>query len=197
MNSNVRRAGLVGAILGAVAVTTGAAYTAISFQPESRVWVEGTSTVRSYTCEAKDLTGAADGGALELAALDGAVQAASLSLTVNALECGNGTMNGHMRKALKATEHGTISFRLGDYQGVSVGAADAQVKIDGTLTIAGQSKQVSIDGAASPAAGGALRVKGSEEILMSEYGVKAPSLMMGTMKVADRVKINFDVVLRQ
>jgi hypothetical protein len=32
---------------------------------------------------------------------------------------------------------------------------------------------------------------------MSEYGVKAPTLMMGTMKVRDRVVVHFDIVLKQ
>ena len=32
---------------------------------------------------------------------------------------------------------------------------------------------------------------------MSEFGVRAPTLMMGTLKVHDRVVVNFDVVLKQ
>ena len=31
---------------------------------------------------------------------------------------------------------------------------------------------------------------------MTDYGVKPPSLMMGTMKVHDPVKLNFDVILK-
>jgi hypothetical protein len=53
-----------------------------------------------------------------------------------------------------------------------------------------------IDAIATPADNGGLRVKGSKEFLMSEFGVKPPSLMLGTMKVRDKVKVNFDVVLR-
>jgi hypothetical protein len=31
---------------------------------------------------------------------------------------------------------------------------------------------------------------------MSEFGVRPPTLMMGTLKVRDRVVVNFDVVLK-
>jgi hypothetical protein len=31
---------------------------------------------------------------------------------------------------------------------------------------------------------------------MSDFGLKAPSLMMGAMKVQDVVKVNFDLVLK-
>ncbi len=32
---------------------------------------------------------------------------------------------------------------------------------------------------------------------MTEYGVKPPSLMLGTLKVADAVTVHFDVVLEK
>jgi len=31
---------------------------------------------------------------------------------------------------------------------------------------------------------------------MSEYGLKAPSLMMGTMKVGNKVTVKFDLLLK-
>ena len=44
--------------------------------------------------------------------------------------------------------------------------------------------------------GDVLRVVGTHELKLSDYGLKAPSLMMGTMKVGDVVKVGFDLVLR-
>jgi hypothetical protein len=39
-------------------------------------------------------------------------------------------------------------------------------------------------------------VKGVYDLRMTEWGLKAPSLMMGTMKVNELVKVNFDLVLK-
>jgi hypothetical protein len=39
-------------------------------------------------------------------------------------------------------------------------------------------------------------VKGSHEIRMKEYGLKPPTLMLGTLKVDERVKVSFDLLLK-
>ena len=38
-------------------------------------------------------------------------------------------------------------------------------------------------------------MKGARAIKMSEYGVKPPTLILGTMKVRDQVTVSFDLVL--
>ena len=197
MKAHLRQIGIGIALLGAAAVSTGANLPAFTFLPESRVWVEGTSSVRSYSCEAAEVKGTVDavGEAFDVAKLDGAVRGAEVVVDVAGLDCGNGTMNGHMRKALKVTEHGAITFRLTDYTVTGEGV-NAQVRMNGTLQIAGQEQPVVVEGVASAAADGAVRVKGSHTIKMTDYGVKPPSLMLGTMKVHDPVKLNFDVVLK-
>ena len=43
---------------------------------------------------------------------------------------------------------------------------------------------------------GVLRVTGRYELNMKEYGIKPPSLMMGTMRVRERVKVGFDLLLK-
>ena len=55
---------------------------------------------------------------------------------------------------------------------------------------------MALEAVAREEAGSVLRVRGSEEIVMTEFGVKPPSLMMGTMKVRDRVVVQYDVLLK-
>jgi polyisoprenoid-binding protein YceI len=198
MNSMSKSVGFL-ALLSTVVLTASSAVGPITFLPESRVWVDGTSTVRAYTCKATSLQGnivAADDASLAIAELQKAVRTVDVTVPVQSLECGNGTMNSHLRNALKAQENPTIKFRVAQYDVVPGGAHEGSVKLKGNLTIAGQEKPVTIDANVVSDAGGALRVKGSKELLMSEFGVRPPSLMMGTMKVRDRVVVNFDVVLK-
>jgi polyisoprenoid-binding protein YceI len=197
MNARLRRIGLATTVLAIAAVSMAAIEGSLGFQPESRIWVEGTSSVRSFTCEAAAVGGTlqADGAALDVAKLERAVRDAEVVVDATALDCRNGTMNGHMRKALKVTEHGTISFRLTDYAVVAAGA-ETQVTLNGRLHIAGKQQPISATAVATPAADGAIRVKGSHTIKMTDFGVKPPSLMMGAMKVHDPVKLNFDLVLK-
>ncbi len=108
-------------------------------------------------------------------------------MAVAGLECGNGTMNGHLRKALRSETSPRISYRISSYDVTPAGAR--RVKLNGTLEIAGTEKPVSIDATASNEAG-RLRVKGSKQIRMTDFGVPPPTLMMGTMKVHDPVTVS-------
>jgi polyisoprenoid-binding protein YceI len=192
---------MLAALVTTVAQAGASAIVPISFQPESRLWVTGKSTVRDYTCRATVLQGsvAPIGGAVSLAIgdLEKTVRTVEVTVPVMALDCANGTMNSHLRKALKATEFPAVHFQLSQYDVVRGSAGEGTVELSGQLRIAGQEKPVAIDAVIAADASGALRVRGSKEILMSEFGVKPPSLMMGTMKVRDRVVVNFDIVLKQ
>lgn len=159
----------------------------------SRVWVQGTSTARSYRCESTQVDGAAEGTSLDLTAAR-EVSGARISIPVASLDCRNGTMNGHMRTALKATQAPTISFRASSVN-LTPGDAGASARMSGNLSIAGETRPVTID-ATVVSEDGQLRVRGSKQIDMTEWGVRPPSLMLGTMRVHPSVTVGFDVLMR-
>jgi polyisoprenoid-binding protein YceI len=106
-------------------------------------------------------------------------------------ECGNGTMNSHMRKALKAETKPHVILNMTSY---TVNASS--VTINGTLEIAGKENPVTIPAVGS-IGNGVVNVKGKYVIKMTDYGIKPPSLMMGAMKVGNNVTIDFDLTLKQ
>jgi len=187
----------------AIAVPAGIAWTAdragLSLQPDSKLWVQGTSSVRSYTCRAARVDGsvASQPGSTSLAIgdLENTVKGAEISVSVAGMECGNATMNAHMRKALKGDTSPRITYRITSYDVTPAGEAEGTVKLNGVLSIAGTEKPVSIDATATTELG-RLRVRGSKQIRMTEFGVQPPTLMMGTMKVHDPVTVRFDVLLK-
>src|SRR5690606_18550195 len=97
MRFAMRNKGLAGLIVLASATLVGAtaARLAMPLTPDSKVWVEGTSTVRDYKCVATALQSEIVPTSAETAALpvEQLVQSAAVSLDVEKLECGNGTMN--------------------------------------------------------------------------------------------------------
>lgn len=173
----------------------------ILIQPDSRVWVEGGSTVRDWTCTAAEVAGnvvpAAGATSLAVEGLGTAVESVELRIPVAALACGNGTMDSHMKKALKAGDHGTIVFRMSKYSAAVPVDGTAALELRGTLSLAGAEQPVVIQAEATRESDGTLRIRGSQPITMSQWGVKPPSLMLGTMKVRDDVVVHFDVRLRQ
>lgn len=170
-------------------------------QPESRVWVEGGSTVRDFTCTAAAVEGViqspAAGAPFSLESLQSAVSSVELTIPVAQLACGNGTMDGHMKKALKASDHTSIVFRMESYSASAPQDGVSTLELRGTLRIAGEDRPITMTAQATQESDGSLRIQGSQPITMSQWGVKPPSLMLGTMKVRDDVTVKFDIRLRQ
>jgi len=166
--------------------------------PGSRLWIEGTSTVRDYKCTSVALQAsvAAAGDAVR-AVLTGnkAVTSVLFTVPVKTLDCGNGTMNGHMLEALKAREHADISFRLVSYD-LAAGDSVEKGTLNGVLTINGTDQTIALPVQIAAGTDGALRVMGKYELNMKDYGVKPPTLMLGTMKVHEKVTVNFDLLLK-
>jgi hypothetical protein len=161
---------------------------------QSSLWVEGTSTVRSYKCVARALESEIIPSSPEAATLPLAqlVRSARVAVQVEQLDCDNDTMNGHLRKALRVSEHPTIEFNLVSYE-----VAGGEAVLHGTLHMAGTENAIDFPATITEEDGGIVRVRAVKQIRMKDWGVKPPSLMLGTMKVHDPVDIHFDVTLQR
>lgn len=165
------------------------ATTRIPLEPTSTVWVEGGSTVRGWKCTAKQIDAQVVGdpaaGVAEL------VTGATVVIPVEQLDCGNGKMNEHMRKALQADKNPELEFALNSYD-----VTGSAATLKGTLKIAGTTKPIEIPATLSEQ-GKEVRVKASKQINMKDWGVKPPSLMLGTMKVKEVVTLGIDVAVKR
>jgi polyisoprenoid-binding protein YceI len=170
-----------------------------TLQAASRLWVTGSSTVRDFTCQAKVVDASAETTSPETARDIMAGQKAVLNLDVKVrpenMDCANGTMNEHMRKALKADANPLIEFRMSSYTTFATGDK-VTGRLTGTLQLGGVEKEITFDAVGNAAPDGALHVTGVYPLLMTDYGLKAPSLMMGAMKVNPKVNVNFDLLLK-
>jgi polyisoprenoid-binding protein YceI len=157
------------------------------------VWVDGTSTVRAWHCESTRAVGTASASTTELAQLSN-VGSASVTVPVATLDCRNNTMNGHMRNAMKADQAPEIRFRATSVMTPTSDDAGT-ARMEGTLSMGGQDRPVTIDGTVARE-NGQLRVRGTKRLVMTEWGLRPPTLMLGTMKVNPAVTVGFDVVLK-
>lgn len=190
----MRKQLFAGAVMVAVpALIAAAALPPLTLGSGSRVWVSGTSTVRSWRCESAQVAGTAEASSTELAQLG--QTRGEITIPVSTLDCRNGTMNGHMRTALKAAQNPSIRFRATSVRVTPSSATEGAVAMTGQLTLAGQTREVTVNGTAVRE-GGNLRVRGTEALTMTDYGIQPPRLMAGTMRVNAPVTIGFDVVLR-
>lgn len=186
----------LGALVTVMAASTRAP---LDVQPESRLWISGTSTVRSFQCQASSfdakVESAGSDAIASILAGEKAVSTVEVTVPAEKLDCRNGTMNEHMRKALKAKENPTIVFRASSYD-LAKSDDGMAVTLNGTLTLGGVQKPIAIKANAKRNAEGALIVSGTREIRMTEFELKPPTLMLGTMKVDEKITVGFDVVLK-
>jgi polyisoprenoid-binding protein YceI len=71
---------------------------------------------------------------------------------------------------------------------------DHHAHLTGDLTIGGQTRPTGVDVDLEPAADG-LHARGVVQIRQTDYGIKPYSAMIGMLKVADQVEVDFDVRL--
>ena len=176
-----------------------AATTPMQIDAASRLWVKGTSSVRGFECQAavfdaQVASAGADAVAAVLAGEKG-VQAVQVTVAADKLDCRNGTMNGHMLKAIKASEHPTITFALTSYDLAKVDDS-LRVEMKGALTLGGTTNEIVVNATAKPGPDNTLQVAGTHVLSMKDYGLKPPSLMLGTMKVHDKLTVGFDLILK-
>jgi polyisoprenoid-binding protein YceI len=176
-----------------------AANVTVRVQPAARLWVSGTSTVRAFECGAKTFEAAIEATAPSMVAdvLAGqqSVTTVELKVPVAQLDCRNDKMNEHMLKALKAKEFAEVLFRLDSYALERTGDG-THARLNGTLSLAGVSKPITMTAVVTPGADGALRVVGAYPLKMTEYGLQPPKLMLGALKVNELVTVNFDLLLK-
>jgi polyisoprenoid-binding protein YceI len=158
--------------------------------------ISGTSTMHPYVVTTKTLkVGAAVATATDLKGLlqPGALQGFELQIPVNTFTSDKDGLTKQMFKALKADKHPTITFRLTSYT-VDSGANGIVVRPTGTLTVAGVEKPIEIVLDVKEVAG-ALQVRGTRDMLMTDFGIKPPTMFMGMLKTDDKVTITFALQL--
>jgi polyisoprenoid-binding protein YceI len=198
MKTNIKSTLLALAILVPASGAWSVANELLVLQPQSRLWIEGTSTIRSFSCKASEVNAVVEANGPNaiptLLTGDKGVKSVRVTVPAELMDCGNGTMNDHMKKALKVTENPTITFNLIDYD-VARNADGIAGTINGTLDLGGVKKPISFKANGTPE-GAMLHVNGVYELRMTEYGLKPPSLMFGRIKVGETVKVNFDLLLK-
>jgi polyisoprenoid-binding protein YceI len=170
------------------------AQTAFKVGPNSSMTLAGTSTTHDWTMTAHSFTGNATMAVSSGGQLSG-VSALSLILPVQNLKGDHDGMNTNAYKALKSDQFKDITFKLTSAKVTSAGAKKYKIAALGNLTIAGVTKAVTLNTSATVNANGSISCSGGLPILLSNFGVKPPSLMLGTMKVGNAVTLKYNLGL--
>ena len=166
----------------------------------SKLWIEGSSNVRSWTCTATTLD--ADISvepSWERSNLGGSdvsnlVRRVDVRVPVRALKCGNGKMESIMYGALRAGEPSGVAYILASFEAVRSATTDSSVvHTIGMLSIAGRENAVRMDVRAERLADGRLRAVSEVPILMTDYGIRPPRALLGAIRTGNAVVVKFEL----
>lgn len=179
--------------LSAIPALSGA-QSRLEVQQGSRLWIEGTSTLHAWTCRTSELKAAFElGGTADAIPGAGALSKVAVDVPVKSMKCGKGKMDENMYKALKANEFPSIDYKLVSYELLPGATKDsAMIRTAGTLTIAGVTKQISMDVTTRRDAD-LITSTGSTQMLMTDFGIKPPVVMAGMLKTGNKITVSFDI----
>jgi polyisoprenoid-binding protein YceI len=165
----------------------------------ARVTIAGTSNIHAYTASTTTVrvtravlgTGVAGAAFWDAIVKPGALEAFEVAIPAGQLTSPKEGLDKNMHKALKVQEHADITFRL---TALEPGANAGTLKARGLLRIAGVEREVVLD-LTTERREASLTVKGRVDLLMTDYGIKPPTAMLGMLKTDPKVTVTFETVL--
>jgi len=167
--------------------------------PDSKLWIEGGSNLHDWSCKASAIDASID---VDEAFLKTPTPSPTLlkkvqvKVPVRNLKCGHGGMDNNLYKALKADDTPEISYILATFDVVAGTTSDSfTVKTVGALTVAGTERTVNMDVTASRLADGTVRAEGALSLLMTDFGVKPPRALLGTLRTDNEITVKFSLLV--
>jgi hypothetical protein len=185
----------------AFGTTTAAQGLPLTIRPDSKLVLDGSSNVHAWACKSSDFlaTVEVDVGfqTQPLTEVAKPISKVQVTIPVKTLKCGHGKMDENMYKALKAEQFPDIEYTLTSYT-IDTATATANTFIANTvgeLTVAGKTITVEIPIKTERLLGGSARGEGTVPLKMTDFGIKPPVALLGTLRTRDAISISFNVLL--
>ena len=166
---------------------------------DSRLWLEGSSNVRDWTCKATAMEAliAVDAASVDSHdddAIAGSLRGVDVIVPVRMLKCGDRHMEANMYDALKAPKLPAIGYIIADFEILpSVVGGDLTVEAVGKMSVAGVERPVRMTVKTERLADGTRRARGTVPIRMTDFGIVPPRPWFGVLRTADKVLIQFEI----
>jgi hypothetical protein len=156
-----------------------------------QIVISGTSTLHDW--DMKSAKGTADANFNFAGDKLTGISGLNFNMPAESLKSEHSAMDKNAYKALKTDGNKTISFVQNSATVSPLDATTYQLKLVGKLTIAGATKVTDLVATAKyNPADKSFTVSGTKKFNMTEYGVKPPTVMMGTIKTGDALTVTFN-----
>ena len=180
------------------------------FAPGASLELDGDSTLHRYSAKALGMElevgiepAASAGGAdrpsdVEALIRGHFIKTFVLIVPVDKLSSGEKSLDDNMRKALRGNRYKQIRFQMDSYDVLAppAGGAAFTLTLHGRLSLAGVERKVDVDAVGVRVRDG-IRFRGSKDLLMTDYQIKPPTLMLGAIKTANLVTLTLNATLQR
>ncbi|WP_461448618.1 YceI family protein [Mucilaginibacter sp.] len=118
-------------------------------------------------------------------------------LAVKSLHSEHASMNDRTYKSVNASKYPSISYKLTSAIVTATAPGKYLIATKGDLTIAGATQPISMDVTAIVGADHVITCIGEKKIQLTDYGIKPPTFMLGTMKVTNDLTIQFNLIYKK
>ena len=155
----------------------------------SSVLIKGTSTLHDWESVVEKTY-----SKMTIMNMDSLKQIETLRVKVisTSIKSGKKLMDKLTYKALKSEQYRWITFDFKSGELISEDNQEVSIKLNGDLSIAGVTKSVSVITNINKK-GENIFLSGSYKLKMTDYGIKPPKAVFGTIKTGDEITIEFNL----
>lgn len=158
--------------------------------------IKGTSNLHAWQSKVNEVR--ANGGLQTEGTTLKAIQWLNVEIPVKTIKSEKGSiMDNKTYDALQASNHPNISFKLEKTAGINKSGDGYNINASGYLTIAGTAKKIDLYVYGKVNGDGSISFSGSKKLNMTDYNIKPPTALMGTLTTGNEVEIVFQVTLKQ
>ena len=153
----------------------------------SDITINGETNVKhDFTIKATQVNG-------KITVADNLPKTLTVEIPVSSLISGERLMDKKTHEAFDEPKNPTIKFNMTEVNSIQVNGENIAVTVTGDLTLRGATKKVTLKADGKVTSPGVYTFQGVLPIKMSDYGMKAPTAMMGTLKTKDQGTVNYNV----
>ena len=191
---------------------------------DSRLWLEGSSTVHRFDCVARSIQGTAflntsdqliesdhagdpaHASAQAAERGDNPLLHVQLEIPIRSFDCGHSRMNRDMYNALRSDTHEHIYFQFEQASPLEKGPAVSDTLfqngfspfvVDGILNVAGVDRDVSLVIQGREEQEGIYRIRGQKGISMHDFEIEPPTALRGLIRANDHLTVFFDLLVME
>lgn len=159
----------------------------LKINPEkSSMTISGTTNVHNFTSKVSKISGELDFSSNEPKSL-------TVQVPVRSIVSGEKLMDKKTYETFNDQKNPNIVFKMTEVNSVDVNGDKVTASVTGNLSMGGSTKKITLKVSGSEVKPGVYTFSGSTQLKMSEFNMKAPTAMLGAMKVGDAVTLKYNV----